>query len=36
MNEQLEATIDALKNDVAIKSDLQFSDTVGLRGEKQK
>lgn len=36
MNEQLEATIDALTNDVAIKSDLQFSDTVGLRGEKQK
>lgn len=36
MNEQLQATIDTLKNDVAIKSDLQFSDTVGLRGEKQK
>ena len=36
MNEQLEATIDALKNDVAIKSGLQFSDTAGLRGEKQK
>ena len=27
MNEQLEATIEALKNDVVINSDVQFSDT---------
>lgn len=33
MNEQLEATVDALKNDVLIKSDIQFSDTE-VRGEK--
>lgn len=31
MNEQLEATVEALKNDVGIKSDIQFSDS-GVRG----
>jgi len=34
MNEQLEATVNALKNDVVIKSDIQFSDT-SVRGKKR-
>lgn len=33
MNEQLEATIDALKNDFVINSDVQFSDTE-VRGKR--
>lgn len=33
MNEQLEATIGALKNDVVINSDVQFSDTK-VRGKR--
>lgn len=33
MNEQLEAAVGALKNDVVINSDIQFSDTE-TRGEK--
>lgn len=35
MNEQLEATIEALKNDVVINSDIQFSDTA-VRGKRYK
>ena len=35
MNEQLEATVEALKNDVIVNSDIQFSDTE-VRGEKYK
>lgn len=33
MNEQLEAVVEALKNDVIINSDIQFSDS-GVRGKK--
>ena len=33
MNEQLEATIEALKNDFVINSDVQFSDTE-VRGKR--
>ena len=33
MNEQLEATINALENDKVIDSDVQFSDTA-MRGER--
>ena len=33
MNEQLEATINALRNDKVISSDVQFSDTE-VRGER--
>lgn len=35
MNEQLEASIDALKNDVVINSDIQFSDSA-VRGKNYK
>ena len=35
MNEHLEATIKALKNDVVINSDIQFSDTK-VRGKRYK
>ena len=35
MNEHLEATIETLKNDVVINSDIQFSDTK-VRGKRYK